>query len=201
MKLQDLLKLKEEDYDLFLQKVDEMNSQSPKYKEMCNQKISVAVTGVMNKGKSLSEEARKKMSESRKGNSNNKGKSLSEEARERISKAGLKPYAIYKGKVYTAIGLSEELGFKNYTKVSQIKSGKKKDEWGITFLETTNHKKETKPRNNFKHRQDVLSRPYAIINDETLTLTELSEKIGFNKIKIAHIKAGRTKNYLGITFL
>jgi hypothetical protein len=88
-----------------------------------------------NVGRIPNEETRKKMSESHMGIvSPNKGKSLSAETKAKISKAHLKPYAIYKGKTYTAIGLTEELGFKHYTKVSQIKAGKKKDEWGITFL-------------------------------------------------------------------
>jgi hypothetical protein len=157
----------------------------------------------VNKGKFPNEEVRQKMSKAQKEREipSNLGKKLDDKWRENISKGGLKPYAIYEGQTYTALGLAEKLGFEHYTKVSQIKSGKKKDEWGITFLETTVHKKESKPRNNLAHRLEVLNRPYAILNGETLTLTELSEKTEFNKLKIAHIKAGRTKNYLGITFL
>ena len=115
-----------------------------------------------NKGRVVSEETRRKMSESLKNPSEetrrklseslknpseeirrkisevHKGKLVSEEARRKMSesaKARAKPYAIYQKITYTFKELNDLLGIPpNSTKLSKIKTGLLKDQWGITFL-------------------------------------------------------------------
>jgi hypothetical protein len=137
------------------------------------------------KSKVIGEETRKRLSEM------NKGRKFTQEHRENLSKNKQnKPYAIYKDQTYTLTELCNLLGFSEKIKMSRIKSGQIENTWGIIFLETQKPKRRIKPL-----------RSYAIYNGETLNIEELSEKTGFNRMKISQIKAGNVMNHLNITFL
>jgi hypothetical protein len=157
MTLDELLKLKQEDYEAFLVYSKNANtSLDPnKLKDgYVNQVQSGKEGGFKRKGKSLTDEARKKISEKNLGRKvpyikrkefseehrkklgeAGKGRTHSEESKRKIKEAKSFPYAVYEGVTYTREQLNDKLGYSQKAKtLLKIKKGRIKDKWGITFL-------------------------------------------------------------------
>lgn len=144
--------------------------------------------GKLSRGESIShankdrmtDEVRKKVSES------HKGKEISSETKQKIKK------------------WFEEVGFTDEAKKKMSEGSKSKvisDETRKRLSEMNMGRKFTQ-----EHRENIsknkMSKPYAIYKNQTYTLTELCNLLGFSaKIKMSRIKGGQIENTWGIIFL
>lgn len=167
------------------------------------ERLSKITIGSINRSVSISEanlnrmteETRKKVSESHKGKKmpENHGKKISEwhktegfskEAREKMSIAS-------KSKI---------IGEETRKKLSDNMMGKPKTEEAREKMSLAKKGKKLSE----EHKEKLTEsrrKPYAIYNGKTYTLFDLSQELGIDRQKISRIKNGREENYPGIEFI
>lgn len=151
-------------------------------------KLNKITIGKLSRGESIShankdrmtDEVRKKLSES------HKGKEIAEETKQKIKKW------------YKEVGFSDEAKKKmsegSKSKVISDETRKRLSEMNMGRKFTQEH------RENLSINKQ--NKPYAIYQDKTYTLTELCNLLGFpKKIKMSRIKGGQIENTWGIIFL
>jgi hypothetical protein len=187
MNLEELLKLKEENYDLFIETVKNLGQEEAKYSEFSNGRLATMTgTSFALRGKEKSEDQKKKLSDAK------KGKPQSEEHKKKISeglaKAENHPW---RG------GFSED----HKKKISQSKMGKSPSEETRQKLSIAGKGNKLSQESLDKIVQTRTSRPFAIYQGRTFSLTELSSELNLPKKVISNIKCGKRKDTFGIKFL
>ena len=187
MTLEDLLKLKQEDYDLFIETVKNLNQENPKYSDFSNGRLATMTgTSFALKGKEKSEEQRKKLSEAK------KGKSQSEEHKKKISEG------LAKSETHPWRGGFSEEHRKN---ISLSKMGKSPNEETRKKLSEAGKGNKLSTESLNKIAETRKNRPFAIYQGKNFTLTELSEELGLPKKVVSNIKSGKRKDTFGIEFI
>jgi hypothetical protein len=187
MNLEELLRLKEENYDLFLETVKNLNQEYSRYSDFSNGRLSTMTgTSFALKGKEKSEEQRKKLSESK------KGKPTSEDHKKKISEGLLKSENHpWKG------GFSEE----HRKNISQSKIGISPSKETRQKLSVAGKGNKLSKESLDKIVQTRTNRAFAIYQGKTFSLTDLSLELNLPKQVISNIKSGKRKNTFGIDFI
>ena len=187
MNLDELLRLKEENYDLFIETVKNLNQEDSKYLDFSNGRLAtMAGASFALKGKEKSEEQRRKLSESK------KGKPQAEEHKKKISEGLLKSENHpWKG------GFSEE----HKKNISRSKMGKITSEETKKKLSISGKGNKLSQESLDKIVQTRTNRPFAIYKEKIFSLTELGLELNLPKQVISNIKSGKRKDTFGIEFI
>jgi hypothetical protein len=187
MTLEELINLKKENYDLFIETVKDLGQEKNKYSDFSNGKLSqIMATSIALKGRKKSEDEIRRLSEAK------KGKPQSEEHSKKISEGLLKSENHqWRG------GFSEE----HKKNLSLSKMGKSPSEEARQKLSSAGKGKKLSQESLDKMVQTRTARPFAIYQEKTFTLVGLSLELNLPKAVVSNIKSGKRKDTFGITFL
>jgi hypothetical protein len=120
MTLEELIKLKQENYPLFVETVKGLNEEIPEYLKISKSNINRILSVLSPEHKFANSKSLT-------------GKSRGDDFKKKMSKIKTKPFAKYKDKIYTRQELAEELNVHVNT-ITWIKTGQLKNKYEIEFL-------------------------------------------------------------------
>ena len=193
MTLEELIKLKGENYELFIEEVKKINQEIPDYLKISKRSLINTMTHANDP--TIKEKIKSSMNK------------IVEQTdfREQVSennKKKTKPYAIYKGEEYTLGGLTEILKISRVS-IGNMKTGKFPNRYNLIFIEN-NRKKPTKEQRD-KISESLRNKEpkyYAIYKGVKYTFNELLEVLEIGRTTLFNLKKGigNTSKY-NLTFL
>ena len=184
MTLEELIKLKEEDYELFIERVKEMNQETPNYLTISKRSLINTMTHA--KDPSLKERIKSSMKE------------IVEKTdfRDQVglnNKKKRKPYAIYEGFTYTSNELVEVLGISRVA-IGNMKSGKFENRFNLEFIDNGRKKLTSEQKNKISNTLNGKEPSYyAVYEGNSYTFNELLEILKIGRGTLFNLKKGKGK--------
>ena len=206
MTLEELLKLKQEDYQLFIKTTQGLNEEIPKYLKYNQGKLNLISNVISpdhriknsqaNQGRIFSEESKKKMSNSQ------KGKIKSEDSKRKIANAMKEIMDNQEIRNKISLSLKDKPKTEEHRKkMSKSHKGKSKSEDHKKNIAMAGKNRITKEETKQKISESIKNIKYAIYEGKEYSLTELGSLLNISKKILYRIKVGVTKNNYGIQFL
>ena len=193
MTLEELIKLKEENYELFVERVKEMNQETPNYLTISKRSLINTMTHA--KDPSLKERIKSSMKE------------IVEKTdfRDQVglnNKKKRKPYAIYEGSAYTLNELVEVLGISRVA-IGNMKSGKFENRFSLEFIDNGRKKLTPEQKNKISNTLNGKGPSYyAVYEGNPYTFNELLEILKIGRGTLFNLKRGKGKvDKYNLTFL